>query len=419
MVRHAGDAPIRGKGDLRGNPGKMNLALKLYEPLVAGLNGDLTLGRVNSDAYKLVFDGSMNGRHLPPAVIHATGQGGMQAFSIDALTATCLGGTIALGGHVTRRSAIEWDLTISGTDIHPGHQWRLWPGKLDLDAGLKGAFTDDGPRVEVSNIKVNGQLLEHPFSASGNLRLNGKAATLEKLRLVLGDNRVALDGIVSEKSNLRAEFDLPDPYSLWTGFRGHVKGSAILTGDYRRPAATMAIDGANMAYGDYNLQQVDATVFFDAANPPLSTGDFRLHDFRVGKHHFPELTAAVSGDFQGHRARVDVVSPATTISLGLNGSCIKDICEFTVDTASFDLRPHGAWRLQDPARVTVRPDAIQSFDACWVKAKSRICLSSAWDEAGGWTTAGDTDAPALLTMLEMLGDIFDKRHLGWEKEALR
>ena len=113
------------------------------------------------------------------------------------------------------------------------------------------------------------------------------------------------------------------------------------------------------------------------------------------------------------------MSPSTNVSLGFNGSCLKDTCEFSVDTASFDLRPHGAWRLQHPTHLVVGPDAIQPFDACWVQAKSRICLTSAWDETSGWKNAGDTDAPALIAMLEMLGDVFNKAHLGWDKQALR
>lgn len=413
--RHAADADYRGTWDIRGNAGKIVFTHQLYAPLFVGLGGEMTLDRISPDTFNLVFDGNIDGQHLPPAAIHLSGKGGLQAFNLDALTATCLGGTIAVGGHVTRQSPTEWDLTISGTDIHPGNQWRLWPGKLNFNAGLKGAFTDGHSLVEVNDIEVNGQLLERPFSASGKLHLIGKTITLEDLRLRSGDNRVALDGTVSENSNLRAEFDLPDPYSLWTGFRGHVNGNAVIEGDFRRPRATVTLDGAHMAYGDYKLRQVDATLFIDAANPSRSQGDIRLLEFKVGERYFSDLAVDVSGDFQGHQARVDAMSPSTNISLGFNGSCLKDTCEFSVDTASFDLRPHGAWRLQNPTRLVVGPDAIQPFDTCWLQAKSRICLTSAWDETSGWKNAGDTDAPVLLAMLEMLRDVFNKAHLGWDK----
>jgi hypothetical protein len=174
-----------------------------------------------------------------------------------------------------------------------------------------------------------------------------------------------------------------------------------------------------MVYGDYRLRQVDAALFIDAAQPSQSKGDFRLHDFQVGKSYFSDLAVDVSGDFQGHQARVDAMSLSTNISLGFNGSCLKDTCEFSVDTASFDLQPHGAWRLQNPTRLVVGPDTIKPFDACWVKGDSDMCLTSSWSESHGWQGSGDVDAPALAAVLNLLTDIFNKDHLGWDKPAGR
>jgi translocation and assembly module TamB len=407
----------RGRLKVDGNAAKFSLVHDLFTPLVATMRGEITLAPMAPDGYRLGFTGSLDGQHLPPMTIQATGHGRRGQWRIEPLTIESMGGTIVANGDFHPSAIPQWDLTVSGTGIDPGRRWRLWPGDLDVNARLQGAIDNSRLMLKAGRLDVTGRLLERPFSATGRIGITQETVAVDGLRIVSGANRLTLDGTLSDRSALRAEFELQDPYSLWTGFRGNVKGGAMIEGNYRQPAMTLSATGSNVRYGDYVAPTVAATIDLDVGNTAQSKGVIQVHDFRVADHHFADVNIGWRGDFNDHQVRLNASSPSTDVALGFVGNCAKDECKINVDTATFTHSRFGQWQLNHSTSLVVQPESIQAFNACWRQDQDNLCLTSAWDEKGGWVKSGDTDAPPLISMEKMLRDIFNKKHLGWDKSG--
>ena len=408
---------FKGKWHLQGNADTIRFDHQLYTPLYVRAGGEITINRISPGQYKLAGSADIDGQHLPPIHLQASGQGGMADFDLDAFQAQTLDGVVTANGHITMQPHPSWKLLIHATDINPGKLWTLWSGQLNADTDLAGSFVDGSPIIRVNEITMSGELLDQPFQASGALELDGDVVALNTIRVHSGNNRWVLNGTLSHNSNLRVEFDVPDPVRLWTGVYGHMAGNWIVNGDPRTPAGTMTLEGTGMRYGEYRLQKVNGIAHVDLGNPSQSEGYFNLHEFRVGKQYFSDISLKWNGDFKKHRASIDAVSPDTTMNLGFDGSCVKDNCEINVDAASFGVQPYDGWQLLNPVQLQVGPGEIKPFRSCWVQKKSDICLNSSWNDADGWKTDGDLAAPALDAMLEILKDIMNKAHLGWDKQA--
>lgn len=407
----------RGKWHLQGDADTIRFDHQLYTPLYVRAGGEITLNRISPGLFKLAGNADIDGQHLPPIHLQASGQGGMADFDLEEFEVQTLGGVVTANGNITLKPRPTWKLLIGGTDINPGAHWTLWSGKLNGDAEIEGALVDGSPLLRVNEITVSGELLDQPFHASGALGLDGDVAALNTLKVHSGNNRWVLNGTLSQNSNLRVDFDVPDPVSLWTGVNGHMAGNWIVKGDPRRPVGTLALEGADMRYGEYRLQKVNGTAHVDLGNPSQSEGYFELNEFRVGKQYLSDISLKWNGDFEKHRASVNVTSPSTTMNLEFDGSCVKDNCEINVDVASFGVQPYDVWQLLSPVQLRVGPGEIKPFRSCWSQEKPDICLSSSWNDEDGWKTEGDLTAPALDSMLEMLKDVMNKSHLGWDKQA--
>ena len=235
--------------------------------------------------------------------------------------------------------------------------------------------------------------------------------------MVSGKNHLLLNGTASLNSNLQFEFDFPEPEKLWTGIYGHFRGDGKVTGDIQKPAGTIAIDGTDLRYGDYTFQKLDGFIGIDSNDMAKSKAHFQVQNLQVADIYFSESTLDFEGDFQDHRINLNIISPSTNLTLGFDGSCLKDNCKFVVDNASFDLQPYGSWQLFNPVRLLIEPGSIKPFDSCWVQDDFKKCLRSSWSGLNGWKSEGDVDAPVLVSMLDILKEFFNKDHLGWNKKT--
>jgi hypothetical protein len=405
---------FRGKTDINGTIGTVKFNHQLFEPRYIGVGGEVQVSRLSPRLYQLGITGTFNGQDIPPAGIHLAGQLDPRHLNIEKLTVSTLGGKINATGDMHWQSSLQWDLNIDGTAIDPGQQWALWKGRLDLGARVSGQLNAGAPLIRISEIDVAGDLLDQPFRTSGDVFFNDTEIKMENLNVRSGNNQLALNGTASRDSNLRFEFDVPDPVNLWTGIYGSLRGNGRVKGDLRAPVGTLFLDGFDMRYGDYQLEKAAATIQIDLNHPAASSVQARLHDFRVGDQYFSDISVDGTGDFKKHRASVDVVSPSTTMNIGFAGSCVKDNCEINVDAASFRLQQYGPWQLLNPVQLRAGPGEIKPFRSCWVQDKSDICLSGSWNDSDGWKTEGDVDAPAVSSILAILKDVLNKEHLGWD-----
>lgn len=409
----------RGIGSITGDQDKMELIHNLREPLLINTRGEVHIERILTDIYRLAFSGEVAGQNLPSTRIQGWGQGNLAGFDLKNFVTHTLGGEIAVTGRIGLQSFPGWEFNVRGTNINPGELWSLWPGDLAFETNVRGAVKSGMPAISVNGIKVAGLLLEQPFMTTGDLAIDGHVLTIRNVEIQSGKNRLHLNGKADDDLNLQLDFDIADPFNLWTGFRGHVKGKGLIMGKPEKPVGTIALTGNNMGYGDYALHSFKADLTVNLDNTHQSNGRFRVHDLRVADEVFPDASLNWTGDFKQHRVDVEFRSAATPVEgeLEFTGGCHRDNCEFKVEKASFVTGKHGAWRLFDPVNVFLSYEEIKPFDACWAQGKSKLCVTGFWNDKSGWQAKGDMSAPSLVVMTDLLKEVLNKKYLGWEKKS--
>ena len=227
-----------GTVDLNPTPGALRIAgawEKLRWPLTGDVVAESRQGKLDLsgtfEAFDYAIETEAQGAALPTAALTLSGTGDQQSTRITALKVDTLGGRIEAGGDVAWAPSLNWDLSLTATDINPGDFKEGMDDRIgmklvstgDLDA-FQYAVTADtaGPALPPSKLAVKG---------SGNLT----GTDLESLRLD------ALDGVVEAKGKVRWEgapsWDVQlgvqgiDPGSHWPEWPGKLGGSVVSSGE--------------------------------------------------------------------------------------------------------------------------------------------------------------------------------------------
>jgi hypothetical protein len=195
------------------------------------------------------------------------------------------------------------------------------------------------------------------------------------------------------------------------------QGQGSLKGTRSNPVGTIALEGNNVGYGLYTAEKLNTHLTIDAGNTERSRGQFKLHKLGVSNQVFDRLSLNWSGDFKSHRARVKIVTASARVSIEFAGSCSQDTYNLAVDTASFDAREYGSWRLLNPMDLLVSDMEVKPFKACWVQNGSSFCVRGFRNAESGWKVEGDVNAPPLKHMVNLLKEFTRVENLGWEKGA--
>ena len=441
----------RGVGDFKGNINAIEFIHKLTEPYSLATQGELKLGSIlpksdstseqqkaprpllaeagyrsrmgqhymmnKNDSYQLSLRSDFTGQNLPLAHIQALGRGNATNFKVEKLVARTLGGMVEVSGHIAWQPEFRWDFTVNATNIDPGMQWPEWPGRLTLNAKLRGAIEAGIPTVLLHELSMVGHLLEQPFQMAGDLTIQGGQLEFENLGIRSGQNELIAEGTVGTHLDLMLEVDLPDPGSLWTGFGGRFRGTGSLRGLRTRPIGTIALKGHNVSYGYYTVQSLDAHLEYDLKNTQHSNVRVKLHNLLVREEVFPSLSLNWVGDDKNLRVHAGFGSASAKAEVEFVGGRHEDFWKLKVDKASFDPKHYGIWRLRNPVSLLVSHTEVKPFKACWAQEKSSLCLNGSWSETSGWKQEGDGNAPPLRCMIDLLKKLFKKENLGWGKDT--
>ena len=441
----------RGKYDLSGDINAIKFTHKLSEPFSLKTQGEVNISRIlpkskikgnpkkirrpltgeavyrrdkeqyhfqsKTDSYQLTFKGDFTGPNLPTTHIQAYGQGNLMRFQVEKLEAHTLGGMVKVNGHIIWQPEPRWELMVTAINIDPSMQWPEWPGKLALNSKVQGDIDAGIPTILLHELRIVGHLLEQPFQVAGDLTFRGKQLVFDDIRIRSGKNQLNADGTVATHLDLTFNVDAPDPASLWPGFRGQLRGKGSLKGTRSNPTAKISLEGNNISYGHYTVQDLDVYFTFDANTTQNSNARISLLNLLVREKVFTSLSLNWVGNFKSHRVSAEFVSGSASVEFEFAGSFRQDIWEIEIDTASFMLKPDGMWRLISPVGLRVSHTEVKPFKACWVKEKSDMCVQASWNDESGWRAEGDVSSPPLRSVIDLIKELLMKENLGWGKDA--
>lgn len=442
---------VRGTGDISGDLNLIEFTHKLIQPFSAETRGKIELNRKlteskrnnigqkadrfstdeatlqsvdrqsrrkgNPDSYQLEIKTDLNVQGLPIMEIDIRGRGDLTNFQVEKLEAQTLGGTVKAKGKLVWQSRPKWEFSVTAANIDPGVQWPNWPGKLALNAKLKGEMDRGISTLSLADLDLYGHLLEQPLSAEGKLTLIGKRLLSGELRVLSGKNQLKVSGTAAENLDLNFNLETPDPEGFWPGLKGKLQVKGFIKGPRNNPSATLSIEGGNLIYntthyGHHAVKNLDAYLKFDSKDMPELTAEMNLENLQINNQTFSGLSLKWFGSLKNHRVWVDLDSASVGTEVKFSGSYHDDVWRVNVAKASVILNKFGLWNLDSPVSSLVSHRELKPFEACWVHEKSRVCVRGSWNAETGWTADGDVNISPIKDMINLLKDALSKRTIA-------
>ena len=337
------------------------------------LNGKVT-------AYDLSLRTDINGRDVPPTLLLLDAKGNEQQLRLTRLRLNALQGKTELTCIIDWSKAISWNGVLTLSDINTAKQWSQWPAKLQGKIVTTGSIHGGSWQLKIPEISLDGNVKGNLLRVRGEITGNAAGQwNIPLFNLLLGHNKLAINGHVSDIWQLDGIIDAPSLYGVLPDLGGVIKGQWKLRGNLKSPQLMADIAARNVKWQD-NLTIDKATIQSDIRSDKQIQGQLAVavHQLKQADlvvHNFI-LTAA--GNEQQHSVQMNIDGNPISGHLTLIGSFNrqKELLQGVLNNTLFNTSI-GEWQLSRAVAIEYanQQQQVMVSPHCWLNAKGRICLS--------------------------------------------
>ncbi|HGJ5875876.1 MAG TPA: translocation/assembly module TamB domain-containing protein [Arsenophonus sp.] len=337
------------------------------------LNGKVT-------AYDLSLRTDINGRDVPPMLLLLDAKGNEQQLRLTRLRLNVLQGKTELTGIIDWSKAISWNGVLTLSDINTTKQWPQWPAKLQGKIVTTGSIHGGSWQLKIPEISLDGNVKGNLLRARGEMTGNAAGQwNIPLFNLLLGRNKLAINGYVSDIWQLNGIIDAPSLYGVLPDLGGVIKGQWKLRGNLKSPQLMVDIAARNVKWQN-NLTIDKATIQSDIRSDKQIQGQLAVAVHQVNQadlvvHNF---TLTATGNEQRHSVQMNIDGNPISGHLTLIGSFDrqKELWQGVLDNTLFDTSI-GEWQLSRAVAIDYanQQQQVMVSPYCWLNAKGHICLS--------------------------------------------
>ncbi len=439
----AGQGPlVAGSGRIEGDARGWSVSHRLTEPVAVRTEGTVELrepglharlrnesgpldlpldgGRVLSvtqaqatvegwlDGYTAEGDARLVTEGRPAVQVEASGRGSLETLEVERLRLTSEAGTLEADGRLDLLPQRQWELTfrLAGLETEP---WGApVAATLSADGRSDGRWPPDGgPRGTLTVAELSGEYRGEPLSGSGSVQLGaGGGIVARALEIVVGGNRVAVDGRLRPEPDLDLSVRAPRLAAVWPGLEGDLRGELELAGTPAAPLLrgeleTDGIRRQGLALGPARLE----------ANPaePGSRVQLTAERLEIAGTAVESVTVRAQGTPDSHDLALQLAAAAGgTAEMRAAGGLADAGWTGTLRVLRIGQPKIGDWRLDEPAQLELAPGRAELGRACLTGGDGgSLCLAARTDAEGARLGAEARRLPvALLAPLFPAGSGF-------------
>lgn len=303
-----------------------------------------------------------------------------------------LDGRIAADGGMQWKPGFEWnaDITTENLDLSRYHPQA--PSGLRLDFHTEGGQTADGQwRMEFEDIQGSGRVGVYPLRLEGELEFDSGGFSSPSLTLRVAKNTVTLSGALNRRLNLQWKLAAPELSALWPGLEGALSGGGRITGSRDSPRFQAELSGQNLAYEEYRIRHVNATLLTETPRRHLL--GLQAEQVTLQGRTLSTVSLNAGGDAAEHLVEIRIQDDYLAASAAVQGGYRDSRWHGTLRSAGWRPGNLPEWSLQQPVKVTVDSGRVHTEEACWSAGQARLCAQLA---AGG---SGDIRIEASLASI--------------------
>jgi translocation and assembly module TamB len=401
-LRHSGSgALLRGAGtigidgprlDVSGEVSNFRWPLVGRDPALSGASGSFTLTGVLP--YRVHASGSARAAGLPLMPLEVSGTLGKDSFGFDTAEIDLFGGHASVSGQVVWSPQELWSVAGRVAAINPGALRPDLPGSVSFMLGASGRGLDTRGDLTASFDNLSGKLRGVAASGSGTVTRSGNTWGFSEVRVGLGSARVALDGHLSERVDLRFAVSAADLGLLAPGTRGELKASGTVRGTLTDPAIVVTAHGGDFDYQGIKLESFDAEVNFDpgAVQQP-SKIDARLRKLSYRKRTLDSVSLTLSGPPSAYDVRLAVAATGLAASAEARGAYAHGVFNGELEALAINGNESLHLSLERPVALSAAPDHLRLEWLCLVGTPGSLCADGDWSPAAWSATVMTNQLP--------------------------
>ncbi|SDF96282.1 autotransporter secretion inner membrane protein TamB [Onishia taeanensis] len=352
--------------------------------LRARLNGSLL-------DYRLALSAEASGPEVAPTRVAATGTGDAEHFAWLPLSLKSGEGALISRGKINWADGLTLDATINLDELDPGAYTSAVAGRLDGDATLSFVQADDGWRLGIPELAIDGTLNDLPVSLSGSLSGNSDMRwNIKQLDLRQGENRLTAEGQIGDQMDLSGSLQAPGLNALSPELGGTLQGDFQLGGSLDTPTLALDLNGERLVFAENRLGALNLRARTQGLEDPELDLTLEAERLDAGGQRFSRLTLGLDGRLSEHRLTLEATAgrgmPLSRAGLTLEGGLNADRDRYQGQLMPLEV---------DADAGTLRLDEALTFDVDI--AKSAVSLSPfclAREEGGRLCSTQPIDASA-------------------------
>ncbi|MFT8257921.1 MAG: translocation/assembly module TamB domain-containing protein [Candidatus Symbiodolus clandestinus] len=402
---------------------------KITEEITKPSKGSPTGNNPHLQAAKVQTIHSKDSKKLfqTPLELQCQGKGDTQKLQLQALQLTSPSGVAQVNGQISWQPHWQWQsqLTLDNWQVQEPTL-----GKVLLSGTVqsRGQMAQQQWQIELPQLQLHGELNGYPLTLTGQIEQPAyQQWHIPYLQLLLGNNRLNLQGALGTHWDLQAAVNAPKLNHLLPELTGAIMGHCTFSGTLKQPQLRSNLQISQLSWQQFSLAK--ATLQSELSTQQTTAGNVTLHleKLRHPAITLDQLQLTVTGHERRHQMQVQAQGNPIAGTLRLQGAFQRSRGRWqaTIDQTQLQT-PIGLWQPTQviPVSYQQRQQHFKVAAHRWRHQQTEIAISKLSYQAG--TTRAQLAIqrfelsqlkPWLPSKLQLRGLISGHSHLQWSPKA--
>ncbi|MBO1519789.1 translocation/assembly module TamB domain-containing protein [Oceanisphaera pacifica] len=336
--------------------------------------GQLSLkGRLED--YRLSLTSEAMGPDLPAIGLKLAANGDLSQANIAPLTLTLPRGEAKVEGKVNWSNGVNWQGILALADVDPGAFVAGMDGQLNGQLATQFALQGEQWQLDATP-DIRGSLRDYPLSLTGQVSLDqALQGNINQLQLKNGDNRLTVNGQISERWQLNGVLSAPNLAVYAPGLYGDLAGDIQVRGALKAPELQANIKGKKAGFNDNEARDISLQAKATLGENLAGNVKFTIDRIRAGSMTMQSLKLTGSGTQANHQLDFSVKGDPLAAEFGLTGSVNDGGWRGRLNKGVLDSRLD-RWSLQQPWVMSVQDATFTAQPHCWGSLAASLCFDA-------------------------------------------
>ena len=310
--------------------------------------------------------------------------GNLEELKVQSLNLHWLQQQVNVNGLLGWRDGVNWQGSITFTDLNPGNWLVDYPGLLSGTLVTGASVNGSHWQAEAEQLKVSGTLRTFPVLLRGQVNANSDLTiSTRQLELSVGSNRLKVNGDIGENWNLSGVLHAPQLNELYAPLGGDLSGDFELTGNRQSPHVAYQLNAGQVAI---DIEAADAGSAQSVAISglksqgllkSLSATDNKAHlqmdSLRFNKQVLQAIDLTLTGNPDTHELLLTTEGETLTSDLQLDGSLVNEQWQGRVNVLKTE-SVLGQWNLKEAVKLQATRNEFRNEPFCLISQPATFCL---------------------------------------------